>query len=440
MSGERWRGIRQIAEISALLWAGLLIGSVLSAFLSEAEAAPITPRLSVAGVQYAREEGPASRVDLSVRWKSEDPLHDLRFIGFFETGSLGEYSIDLDPVVIRPSFGENGGRFWVGRDHPAIAFLPESSIDRTSALGANWIQNQHDALNARVSGWVGTGIHYPISSTGLTLSVAYSPIFLPSMTPSLRLSESENASGSRFTRLPPSQYQVSPGVLLPLRYRLETGDLREIVLQNQGFAGLGYENEDLRASLIAWSAPSASPDVAASGFIRIQNESDASVFATARPSFPRQNFAGATLALSRVLFHPEVQAFFETHNAQWTLSGRITPVSQGSARVHAGLLGRIPRFEKASSSTGISSPDYASLLGWISGESRIHGPLSGELRLEQHWQSGNRGFWLRPALTYSPRESYSFFAAANMIAGEDRSYFGAWRSLDSFSVGARAVW
>ncbi len=440
MSGFKRSGIRQIVEISAILWTGLLIGSVISALFNEAHAAPITPRVGLSGVQYALEEQATSRLDLSVQWKSEDALHDLRFLGFYETGSNGEYSIDLDPVVIRPSFGENGGRFWVGRDHPAIALLPENSISRTSALGANWVQNQHDALNPRISGWVGAGIHYPIQNTGLTLSVAYSPVFLPSMTPSLTLSENSPASGSRFTRLPPTQFQLAPGVFQPLRYRLETGDLREIVFQNQGFLGVGFSNDVVRASLMTWSAPSASPSVNAQGFIRIEQETETSALAIARPTFPRQNFVGAAIALPNTLLQPEAQAMLETHTSQITLSAQVTPVDLSVARVTTGFLCRIPHVPHTAAASGVSSPDYAALLGWIAAETQVYGPVTGEFRLEQHVGKGNRGFWARPALNYSPRENLSFYAAANVLSGEDRTYFGAWRSLDSVSIGARAIW
>jgi hypothetical protein len=460
MGAGRWRQLRQIAEITALLWVGLLLGSILSFFLPAAHAASgtsaqtdstatgaqgasISPSIAVSGVQFAREQSATSRVDLSVRWKSEDPLHDLRFIGFFESGPLGQVSLDLDPMVVRPHLGDTGGRFWVGRDHPAYGLLPLQSIQRTSAIGANWVQNQDDALNPRVSGWVGTGIHLPITKE-LKFSAAFSPLFIPTMSPALRLSETQDATGARFTRLPPTRFQLPSGTILPLRYRLETGQITDIVFQNQAFLGMAYETNAVRASLMTWSGPSASPEVDATGDIPILQETSAVAFAVARPRFPRQNFVGATFGLPSVIASPEMQAILEMRSARWTLSAKLTPVETPSLQIHTGFLSRIAQASSTGASSsgtpGLSSPDYATLLGWVSGEGRLFGPLNGSMRIEQHFTRGERGVWVQPALSFSARENLALFATASIIAGEDRSYFGAWRSLDSVSIGARAIW
>jgi hypothetical protein len=209
---------------------------------------------------------------------------------------------------------------------------------------------------------VGTGIHLPITKE-LKFSAAFSPLFIPTMSPALRLSETQDATGARFTRLPPTRFQLPSGTILPLRYRLETGQITDIVFQNQAFLGMAYETNAVRASLMTWSGPSASPEVDATGDIPILQETSAVAFAVARPRFPRQNFVGATFGLPSVIASPEMQAILEMRSARWTLSAKLTPVETPSLQIHTGFLSRIAQASSTGASSsgtpGLSSPDYA---------------------------------------------------------------------------------
>jgi hypothetical protein len=86
------------------------------------------------------------------------------------------------------------------------------------------------------------------------------------------------------------------------------------------------------------------------------------------------------------------------------------------------------------------SPNYSDHLAWTELRSLLSRRLSGNLRYEQHLTPGKRGAWVRPGIEYFAGSRFRLFAQANLLAGQDYSYFGTWRSLDSVAMGARLAW
>jgi hypothetical protein len=420
-------GLRKFTKLSAQNLMTFLIGILIGAIISgwRASAATISPDVAISGVQFANEQEIETRLDLNFHVADSEQLNELRLLGFFESGHHGQTSIDLDPVVLRFTTLKDS-HLWVGRAHPAGEAFRLKAIDRASALGANWTQNQHDALEPRVSGWIGAGFRQAIPSTRLSVTASFSPIFLPSFGPSLELSPDDDATGSRFTKLPPARVRISEKVLLPIRYDLQTGDLREIVRQDQVFVSTGYEHPWVQTSLFGWSAPKPDPVIAHFEKLRIVRESDADVIVTAKPSFPRQTFWGMRVASRDLLLSPEVELAWETQSRQTTVSAALQPLERWR-------LGALNRF-------GERDPTYARTLIWTEASSGIYKSLSGGLRYEQHLLHDYEGGWVKPTLLYQANRNFEVFATADVIAGQDGSYFGNWRALDSFAMGARAQW
>ena len=101
--------------------------------------------------------------------------------------------MDFDSTVIRLPLESTArrGHVWFGRVNPLSEGYEITELNRprpTGAIGSSWAQNQTDALAPRVSGWVGFGVHAKSENEFFT-TLAYSPIFLPSFTPKLDLSE-----------------------------------------------------------------------------------------------------------------------------------------------------------------------------------------------------------------------------------------------------------
>lgn len=407
--------------------------------------------ISVAGQQFALESTPGSRVDLFAKISSEKSLyggkvarHELNFFSFFESGNAGDRSFDFDSTVSRWSVspGESQGHVWIGRVHPltegfeANAF---NAVRATSAIGANWVQNQSNALAPRVSGWLGLGGHMKLGQTGLFVTAAYSPVFLPNFGPRLELSETDPAEGSRFASLPPATISLTQGgPRFPLRYRVETGDLLKIVLQPQALLAAGYENDSYRLTLMAWSAPSPTPDVSTVGKVKVDS-SDANVLVTATPSFARQNFLGAQWLGRGILFKPAFDLVYE-RSGRLAASVRVSPLRF----LEAGYVTTLSeeKIAESSSEPSVSTPaPYSKDLLWAeAAASAFGGKLAPSLRLEQHLTKKLQGRWLKPQIGFKPDANWMLFANASVLTGPDQSYFGNWKSLDSVSMGASYQW
>lgn len=394
---------------------------------------------SYAGLRYATEQDPISRLTLSAGWRAPDGVAEIQLHSFFETGAKADRSFDIDQTVIRPRL-LRGGHLWLGRVHPLRESEQGMGLRHTSAIGSHWVQNQSNALSPRVAGWIGIGIHQPMGDTGFNYTLAYSPVFIPTFGPARNFSEDEETTGARFARLPPSIVEIQTDTTLPLRYRIETGNLRDLVLQNQVFGAVTHSTGVTSASLFAWSAPDPDPQTEVSGVLNVnEGEQEVKVLVVARPRFPRQNFYGGRLRLSVPNFEPELEMVREARSGLITLSAAVrflNVFSMGGLHTLAG--------EGAAGSVGPesipSSPNYAHRLLWGEVSGRITARLSGRLRYERHLSRATRGEWLSPSLELRAAERLRLFATANILTGVDRSWFGEWRANDSVGMGARIVW
>lgn len=421
---------------------------------ASAWAAVVEPFIGVEGRQYAVETQPSSRVDLDFGARSDEgvslngpsglPYRTLHVFSFIEPGKNGDYSFDIDDSAFRFQVTE-AGHAWFGRVHPLAEAWPSARPKNTDAIGALWVQNQSDALSPRVSGWIGGGLEMRNTETGWGGVVSYSPIFLPTFGPRLSLSGDDAASGSRFSRLPPAYVNVN-GAIFPMRYNVDLSgdDTRQIVLQNQFFAAVGKETRDYSVQLMAWSAPQPDPSVDVTGAIQVTQTNDVNVLAQAKPSFPRKNVVAARAGLPSALLTPVFETAYDLTENRMTVSTELgTAMALKPFTIRGGALHTLgdPTSSVSSDSGSVFTPTYARYLFWTQADvSLMRELLVPSLRIEQHLVPGGHGQWIRPGVNYQATREIGVFATANIINGEDLSYFGTWRSLDSVAVGGNIRW
>ncbi len=434
-----------------LLFIFFLMGDVAEVFAAISDVSGGSS-IGVASQQFALESSNSIRFDLAGEWKSSSvvdaasgiPARELHIYSFFEGGDLGDKSIDIDRTALRFSLSkpEPVQYVWVGRSHPAsegaAAFLWPTSV---SAVGANWVQNQSDVFEPRTSGWIGLGWFgkAPVgNSLSIIASVSMSPVFLPSFGPRLDLHDSNIASGSRYARLPPTYLNWSSELTIPIHYHVNTGDLKKIVFQNQYFGSLGCQVGQNTLRFMSWSAPSPVPQISIDKSvlaIDVEKQSDPlsiAVFAT--PRFPRENFVAMQMGLGEIWPSPVVEAAHESSSGRLALSAK----AEIFKFLSVGALHTFFREQPA-------PPVYANKLVWLdlgysNVRSSIRPSIRPSIRVERHLASQVEGALIRPSLEYSVDQKMLVFASSNLIVGTDKSYFGAWREFDSFSVGARYVW
>lgn len=424
---------------SIIKTASPFIALLYCSFIALAEA---QPRLNtqISGIQFAHEKTPIGKVTLNVNFESLSsvshsqssiPLAEFHFYSFFETDRTGDRSFDIDSSVFRFSPLENH-YFWIGRTHPLQEDSRDLLILTTSAIGTRWVQNQSNPLQPRTSGWVGMGVHSRELTTGLFFTASYSPLFLPHFGPSVEFSESNDATGTRFARLPPQQILIHEQ-MLPLRYRILTGNIRNIILQPQYLIELGHDLEWQRLSMITWSAPSPSPKISTSGVLKV-TPSDASVLATVQPTFPRETFYALRWLIQKSHLQAEFHATYEKSTQETTFSGSLSFKNFIK-------LGYLTSFERNESPGQINTPVYAKNLFWLETSIKtFRDRLTSTLHFEQHIDQKNPGYWISTDLEYQINTLTKLFFRTNTITGQDESYFGSWKALDSVALGGKYEW
>jgi hypothetical protein len=403
-------------------------------FLAATLQAEAGGQLDFSAQKYADEARAAARIGIELEAASkarlgQHPKREFHFQGFYETGARGDKSIEPDLFVLRfHTGGEN--HFWLGRSHPLREGSPLFSPNSTDAIGARWLQNQSNALEPSVVGWIGAGWHYRNESFFFT--IAGTPFYFPSFGPRTELSEHADATGSRFARLPP-QYVRLNGRLVPLRFHVDRGNLKDIVLQSQGLFALGFGGEKKLLRLSAWSSPTLNPEVDTSEVLRVTPQ-DLDVLVTAKPKFPRRTFFAITAAASDFIFRPRFDAVYESTEKNISLSQSFSL----SEIVRAGGMHQF-RKKSATTENSLDSPEYAEALAWLE-----LGPETGTwrpiLRHERHFARSREGSWTKAELHWSPKTSLNFFTRASVLTGKDKAYFGTWRALDSLEGGMSFTW
>lgn len=394
----------------------------------------------ISSIQFVHEKVPIGKVTLEASYESSNSIFDsepfmpqseFHFYSFFETDRAGDRSFDIDSSVFRISTFKNN-YFWVGRTHPLQEDLWDHPTLTTSAIGARWVQNQSNPFQPRASGWIGTGTHFRDSSTGIFLKACYSPLFLPHFGPSIEFSEFRDATGTRFARLPPQQIQINEQIL-PLRYRILIGNIRNIILQPQYLVEFGHDLEWQQLSLITWSAPSPSPKISTSGILKV-TASDASVLATIQPTFPRQTFYALRWMIQQSHIESEISATYEKSSQQTTLSASLNFKEFIK-------LGYLTSFEQVPTPAEINSPIYAKNLLWLEATIKLfREKLTSTLHFEQHLDETSQDYWISTNLEYQLSPLTTLFFRTHTIAGHEESYFGNWKALDSIALGGKYEW
>ncbi len=370
-------------------------------------------------IQYANDVSPSPKINIDLSVQSQ---HEARLRSFIEAGPNGDWNADLDPFVLRYE------GFWLGRENPNRNMTPQD------AIGTHWVQNKTQALEPRVSGWIGAGMHSQIGTGPFHYTVAYSPIFLPSFGPSLSISESHATTGSRFATLPPSYVDLN-GKLFPLRYKINISDLREILFQEQVYFSIEHRNFFGNFNISFWSAPSPDPSLDLNPKIQPGNDlnTEPNILIEAKPSFPRENFIAFAWTPSQ---SPVLQVTYELKHQLLTLSSRYNFSNSFSA-------GILHTFR--TESKNLDDPTYTShydqglIWGeWHSTFERFR--ISPSLRIEQHLIHAQQGSLIKPQLNYLTTNGLLVFLNLNILSGNDYSYFGTWKSLDSASIGVQLQW
>ncbi len=351
------------------------------------------------------------------------------FQTYFESGAGGAWSLDPRIVRYQVEIGENNDTLWFGRDHP-LQFLRSTPITPFSALGSIWTQNDIHALEPVVDGWIGFGYVKNVAP-GIKLSLAYSPLFIPTFGPSLGISNQGTLNPARFAQLPPQQVNIN-GAPFAIDYQIQTGQISSIVLQQSALMAAGYDTHGLHVDVYAYTAPNPNPSTSYTEAIALKNQT-ANAVVTVTPTFDRQYWSGFQAQLKDVLFQPTVEFTqglqdFSLHS--FSLSGSVQTLAK--ARATFGLL------------THLSSPSTTpSLSDWLV-YAQIPFALTARLEFKTIFETtlltGQQSFYWANTVEYHLNPQLALLAEAKILSGQDNSYFGEWRNDDSISAGVKWVW
>ena len=391
-------------------------------------------RSGVSVDSYANESKPQLRLDLEYHAMSEakvggHPKREFHFQGFYETGKNGDRSIEPDVFVLRSELDESA-YFWLGRTHPLTESGVQKKISYTSAIGSQWLQNQSNALQPSVVGWIGAGAQGRVGSVFWT--IAATPFYFPSFGPSTELSDHADSTGSRYARLPPQFVRINNN-LIPLRFKIDTGDVKDILLQPQGLASLGWGNKNGFLRLSAWSSPTLDPEIDTNEVLRVTSN-DLNVLVTAKPSFPRNNYLGFTAYSGDLPLKPEFETVYESRMKRLVFSQAINPVDF----LNLGVLHTLDKPKELKESAE-ESPIYAKNLAWIEAAA-TSGRVRPGVRVERHFTKAQEDTWVRLQTKYLAAKNLEIIGNVSVIAGRDQAYFGVWRQLDSVSLGVSYLW
>lgn len=414
------------------IFASFTVGILLNATSSFAS---FSEELQTQIFQYASSNQPTFYLNSKTIFQTERFL--TRINTYYESGTQGTWSVDPDPLRYDIHLGDSDKNFvWIGREHP-LNLTRSSPVEATDALGTVWAQNQLNALNPRVSGWIGAGLHQELGDDW-TLLLTYSPIFLPTFGPSLGFSDSGDLHPARFSRLPPANVNSS-GVLLPIRYQLEIGQITDLVLRSQFFTGIAHNDESTYMDAYFYSAPRPNP-VAEYNYGVIPTIVP-NVKVQVKPTFPREYWTGMRTQFKDLPFMPAVELVQGLH--QWTehfvsftgyfKSPQINPnVVARTTRANFGLLSH---FQKT-----FADPQFSDVLAFLKLPLDLTNELSFRNIIQTTLLPGKRSLYWMSELEYAFTKTFSAMTTLRVLSGEDYSYFGDWRSEDSISIGMRYTW
>jgi len=399
-------------------------GAVLST--ASSAVASIHEDLQTQIYQYASEKNPV--LNLSSKTTIKNDHFVTKVITYLESGKRGTWSVDADPLRYDFRYDEEANNFfWLGREHP-LNLTRIDPVQVTDAVGNIWAQNQLNALNPRVIGWFSTGIHQHLTSD-LVVLAAYSPLFLPTFGPSLGFSDTGGELNPvRYARLPPASVNTG-GVLLPIRYQLQLGQIKDLVLQNQFFSGLTYNNGDLYLEATYFSAPRPNAVPLTQSSLQI---TPSLVYANVQidPQFPREHWTTYRAQLLNVAFEPAVEYVQGLHNQNQrylSVSGNLRTAPSQKAN-----FGILTSFNK-----NPEDPEFSDLLAFVFLPLQFTDSLSLNSMIRSTLLRTRQSIFTMFELQYALSKSLSLLSSIRVLAGENYSYFGDWRAEDSFTFGMR---
>jgi hypothetical protein len=398
--------------------------------------AAISDELTTQIIKYAPDHSPTFYLKDKTIFSTGNFLTQANF--YVETGPRGSWSFDPDPL--RFSFyldDEDKTMIFIGREHP-LNFTRGFKVEPYTALGSIWAQDDLEALDPQVSGWIGAGIVQSISEHW-KITAMYSPVFLPTFGPSLGFTDRGELNPARFTRLPPEN-AVTGGVTVPIRYRVQIGQLADLVLQNQAFFGLNYNNPDFNFDVYAYTAPN--PNVVALTDSKLGVNADTvNAKVTIDPQFPREYWSGMRLFFKTMPLSPALELVqnlkdYPTHIASLTAyfdTPNFNPfVAKKQAKSAFGILSHFQR--------NFADPNFSDFLLFVKIPISITEQLTLHTLLETTMLSMRQSFYWLNELDFEISKGFSILAAVRLLSGQDHSYFGDWRDQDSYSFGVKAIW
>jgi hypothetical protein len=348
------------------------------------------------------------------------------------------WSLDPDPLRYNYSFGrDQESLFWIGRDHP-LNLTRGYIVEPTSALGSIWVQNQLEALNPRVSGWLGGGMVLDLDPNWKCIG-SYSPIFIPTFGPSLGFTDRGDLNPSRFARLPPENV-LTGGINLPIRYQLRLSQLSELLFRHQVFLGLSHDDSNLNLDFYAYTAPKPTAIPLTDAALAVgQDQVNAKVYID--PQFPREYWSGMRVQAKKLSFSPALEVVqsleeFSNHVISMTAyfaSPQINPFAvKRTTRGSFGILSHIQKtFQEPQFSDGLLFLKFPLDLTYnFAYYTLVQGTLL----------PGRKSIYWLNELQYSLNKDTFLLLALRVLAGEDNSYFGAWRNQSSVSFGVKQLW
>ena len=383
--------------------------------------------LTPSALQYASENSPTIRITDKTIFSSNHFFGEGAF--FFESGSKGTWTFDPDPFRYRLEWGGDLKQtLWIGRAHPLQNDDPHP-IEPTSASGAIWVQNQMDALHPRVSGWIGAGYQLPIHPHWKLL-FSYSPVFIPTFSPRLGFTDRGELNPARFARPPPNVVETD-GVRLPIRYQLKLNQLSELLLRNQVFSGINFKSDFAQGDFYFYTGPKPDPVPLTNATLSV-SDSGLNAKVLIIPQFPREYWSGFRFKLKKWLFEPTLEFVQNLELKTYRLisiAGNFGPNSHFS---QFGLLTRL--------GNGPETPEFSNFLVFFNIPIILTHHLSTRMRIESTLLPGKRSLYWAQELEISLRSGFSSLLGISVLAGQDQSYFGAWRNESSMSVGVKKTW
>lgn len=423
-------------DLIARVFYGLFGGLVAGLYCGSANAASFEEDLQVQIFRYATETSPTFYLSSKSVFLTDNFL--MKIDGYFESGSKGAWSLDPDPVRGILRLDDAGDSyFFVGRNHP-LNFVRNVPVEPTSALGTVWAQNQLEALNPRVSGWIGGGLVLDLEKQWKFVA-AYSPVFIPTFGPSLGFTDRGEMNPSRFARLPPTAASIG-GIITPIRYKIEVGQLSELLFQHQAMLALSHDDEDVNLDGYVYTAPRPNPAPDPQAAIGV-NAFDVNAKVNVNVQFPREYFTGMRAQFKKVVFEPAVeyvQALDDLAERYVSLTGyfqalRLNPnlVRRTGSRASFGFLTHIGR--------QFDSPTFSDAFLFARVPVALTNTLEWRTMVQTTLLEARRSFYWINELEWSFSGSLSVLGAVRILTGEDDSYFGDWRDQDSYSAGVRYI-